>query len=526
MSFIHLAPEVVIRFQIGSAPSQQATLVKGASIKAFKIDGLNIRHFFNVYRKKHGCTLYLEADEDILSYCFVPDGFRKGDTLNTVLASVEPEHIQYIGKEPRVPQFLLLLQKVTAAAPNRAEQAVAVMELMRMMQSEDGRGLMAEYPRLKATVIAKCKELRLMHYAEFPAVAAECARVLWMLGEEVILYEPIAAHSLAPEVAIRFQIGSAPSQLTTLISASCISAFRIDGLNIRHFFNLYCKKHGCTLFIKADEDILQHCFVPTGFCEGDSLAIALSTVEPSLQRLIGKDPRIPKIERLLARIPIMSREERVPLVMELLRGLQNEDLSLVLDNPGFMGVVIAKCEELWIEHHKEFPELGHACRSVLLKLGKPFLLPSEPEPDDVVLKNWRLLPSSKGRAPILLTLKVGDYGGQNCLLFSDQREIYSTYYGKQVHMCRHFNRYMKACGAPKVYRPFVEILKFYFVDDKNTTSLYDYLLNWHEEAKPVEHFTVQQFNEQEELDCICDCNACLRREIQELRATLAKLQNA
>jgi hypothetical protein len=331
MSFIHLAPEVAIRFQIGILPSQLATFTRATCIKASKIDGINIRHFLNRYCKKHALTLCPVTDKAILNYCFVPAGFRKGDSLATVLASVEPELIQYIGKEHRAPQFLLLLQKVTAAAPNRAEQALAVMELMRMVQSEDGLGLVAEYPSFKAVVIAKCKELRLTHHAEFPEMAAECARLLWKLGEEVDLYE----------------------------------------------------------------------------------ASAMTVAEQQSQQ-------------------------------------QN---------------------------------------------------------DETVLKNWQLLPA----APILVALEVGEHGQQACLLFADERTIYSTYYGKQVHLCRHFNRYMKASGAT-LSLPFVGMLKHYYVDTERHTSLYDFLLHWHEEA-PLTFCAISAFNAANE----CNCCECLRRELVALR---------
>ena len=321
----------------------------------------------------------------------------------------------------------------------------------------------------------------------------------------------IANLEFIPEtVNVDFVLGGR-CQSVKLGKASRVSRLTLDGLNLRHFVNVYCKRNALAPFYDSDEDILMYCVIPVDTIgAGQTVWTALNSLSVYSLRMLGRDYRTVECERLLALINSQtSREGKAAHAQSLMDFLQTKPvLPFIEKHPSFKAVVVAKCKELRTLHAVEFPGLGASCTAVLRLLGE--------DNDTQVMVRFNQL----DRKPIRMTLQMDGCAGEEGLLWPLDRKVWSKRYGTCVSMYRQFNGYKKANGVTASYT-LAEMLKCYTPNGKQ--SLYDILLNWTEASSALlVPCTVDEFLEPtSKIDTFFEVS-----EIADLRRRLAALEDA
>lgn len=327
----------------------------------------------------------------------------------------------------------------------------------------------------------------------------------------------IANLEFIPEtVTVDFVLGGR-CQSVKLGKAERISKLTLDGLNLRHFVNVFCKRYALEPFRKSDESILRYFVIPANRVgAGQTVWDALTTMPRESLRVLGQDARAVECKRLLAlNASEPSREGKAAHAQSLLDYLQTEPLlRFIEEHPTFKEVVINKCKELFDLHAGEFPALACSCAAVLRLLSD----------DERVVANLKKL----DRRPIRMTLQMDGFAAEEGLLWPLDRMVWSKRYGKCVSMFRQFNAYKKANGITASYT-FAEMLKCYTPDGKQ--PLYDILLNWTEASSALlKPCTVDEFLEPtlESLPELCSkIDAFFEvSEIADLRRRLTALEDA
>jgi hypothetical protein len=258
-------PETVnVDFVLGGR-CQTVKLGKASRVSKLTLDGLNIRHFVNVFCKRNTLAQYPASDEDILKFCVIPaDTIGAGQTVWDALNSMSRESLRILGRDYRAVECDRLLA-LFAAEPSRKGQAAHAQSLMDYLQTAPVLRFIEAHPAFKAVVIAKCKELRALHAAEFPGLAGSCTAVLGLLGVPD-----------STQVIVRFnQLDRRPIRMTLQMDGfaaeegllwprdrkvwskrygTCVSMFRQ--------FNAYKKANGITASYTFDE--MLKCYTPDG----------------------------------------------------------------------------------------------------------------------------------------------------------------------------------------------------------------------------------------------------------------------
>jgi len=317
--------------------------------------------------------------------------------------------------------------------------------------------------------------------------------------------------SIPETVNVDFVLGGR-CQTVKLGKAPCVAKLTLDGLNIRHFVNVFCKSNTLEPFYDAVEDILKYCVIPADkIGAGQTVWNALTTMPRESLRTLGCDYRAVECKRLLYLIDAEpSREGKAAHAQSLMDYLQTEPLLRFIEEfPTFKEVVIAKCKELFDLHAGEFLGLACSCAAVLRLLSD----------DERVVTNLKKL----DRNPIRMTLQMDGFAAEEGLLWPLDRLVWSKRYGKCVSIYRQFNAYKKANGIT-ASDTFAEMLKCYTPDGKQ--PLYDILLHWTEASLALlTPCTVDEFLEPLSLPELCS-KIDVFLELADVRRRLTALEDA
>jgi hypothetical protein len=258
-------PETVnVDFVLGGG-RQTVKLGKASRVSKLTLDGLNLRHFVNVFCKRNTQAPYPASDEDILKFCVIPaDTIGANQTVWDALNSMSSASLRMLGRDYRTVECERLLA-LCRTEPSREGQAAHAQSLMDFLQTKPVLPFIEKHPSFKAVVVAKCKELRALHAAEFPGLGASCTAVLGLLGVPD-----------STQVIVRFnQLDRRPIRMTLQMDGcaaeegllwprdrkvwskrygTCVSMFRQ--------FNAYKKANGVTASYTFDE--MLKCYTPDG----------------------------------------------------------------------------------------------------------------------------------------------------------------------------------------------------------------------------------------------------------------------
>jgi hypothetical protein len=189
----YLQPQIKVSYQLSNAPAEKATLHTACALKVFELeteDGKrrNIQHFHNHYLRRNNIVshdLGALGHEAKLRYMTIAEGERQTKTLAAVLTSLDPANLRWVGKvNPAIEIIKDMLEKVHQT-PSGAARAPLVLSLMDYLIKPETVEFVERYPAFKTCIIDKCNELRLLHFLEYPKVAAKCLEVLGILGGTV-----------------------------------------------------------------------------------------------------------------------------------------------------------------------------------------------------------------------------------------------------------------------------------------------------------------------------------------------------
>ena len=216
----YLLPQIKVSYQLSNAPPEVATLHTCSVLKALVLetaDGKrrNIQHFHNHYLRKNNIISYDLGGlghEAKLGHMTITEGERATRTLGVLLATLDPANLHWVGKiNPAIDIIKDMLEEIntTKGPPIRA---TLVERLMDYMAKPETAEFVERYPTFKACIIDKCNQLRLLHYLDYPKVAAKCLVVLGVLGGAVtpLSREQLEALAHAPAPAPALALAPAP----------------------------------------------------------------------------------------------------------------------------------------------------------------------------------------------------------------------------------------------------------------------------------------------------------------------------
>jgi len=322
----YLPSQIKVSYQLSNAPPEVATLHTCSVLKALVLetaDGKrrNIQHFHNHYLRKNNIISYDLGGlghEAKLGHMTITEGERATRTLGVLLATLDPANLHWVGKiNPAIDIIKDMLEEIntTKGPPIRA---TLVERLMDYLAKPETAEFVERYPTFKACIIDKCNQLRLLHYLDYPKVAAKCLVVLGVLGGAVtpLSREQLEAlaHAPAPALAMppvppvpdaqvlenlrtlipghtRLILGICSYGIVEGVLSSCsgrnyiYSAKHKNTIPIIRFFNSYVKANGIVLEKKPKNlaDVLKYFFInEQAYDEGESLYYHLLHWRPHL----------------------------------------------------------------------------------------------------------------------------------------------------------------------------------------------------------------------------------------------------
>jgi hypothetical protein len=188
-----LPAQIKVSYQLDLSPPERATLHTCGALKAFVLeteDGKrrNIQHFHNHYLRKNNITshdLGALRLSGMLNYMTVAEGERHSKKLGALLTLLDPANLRWVGKINPAIDIIKDMLEETQRTPVGAARAPLVERLMDYIIKPEIVEFVERYPTFKTCIIKKCNELRLLHYLDYPKVAAKCLEVLRILGATV-----------------------------------------------------------------------------------------------------------------------------------------------------------------------------------------------------------------------------------------------------------------------------------------------------------------------------------------------------
>ena len=185
----YLPAQIKVSYQLGSAPAEKATLHTCGAAKALVLeteDGKrrNIQHFHNHYLRRNNITdhnLGALNHEAKLGHMTIAEGERQSRTLAAVLTVLDPANLRWVGRTHPAMDIIKDMLEVVHRTPSGAARAPTVVLLMDYLIKPETVEFVERYPTFKTCIIDKCNELRLLHFLEYPTVAAKCLEVLGVL---------------------------------------------------------------------------------------------------------------------------------------------------------------------------------------------------------------------------------------------------------------------------------------------------------------------------------------------------------
>jgi len=191
-NYKYLPATITVDFRMAGGFAERVLLhTKSSAYKAEVSDGhtYNLRHYFHKYRKMYDLDTVCPSDTDLLQFCIVAVGERRGLSLDRILEWCEPFQLEWVGRlDPVMPFVQQKLEEVRETS-DRDLQAALIEELMDTVLQQ-GLSLASRYETFRQVLIAKCKELREAYGSEYAGIWRACTGVLKGLG--VLSEEEIA----------------------------------------------------------------------------------------------------------------------------------------------------------------------------------------------------------------------------------------------------------------------------------------------------------------------------------------------